>query len=205
METQQRFARLQGFSSRAAKQIGLALSPFSRAGDQAKWTIYRRWCHSEGHSIARPTLLKVADFLFWLRRSRKLSVSTILGYHSMLTVVFRFKLPEISTSPVLQDLVRSFKVELPVRSVRPPAWDLEVVLRYLRSSAFEPLSGLSFVLPDKKALFLISLATAKRVSELQALPGIVYFSSSGACLAYVAEFVAKTESALNPLPRSFIA
>ena len=74
--------------------------------------------------------------------------------------------PEIPTSPVLQDFVRSFKVEVPVRSVRPPAWDLEVVLRYLRSSAFEPLSGLSLRSLTKKVLFLIALATAKRVSEL---------------------------------------
>ena len=28
--------------------------------------------------------------------------------------------------------------------------------------------------------------------------------SSGACVAYVPEFVAKTESAVNPLPRSFV-
>ena len=29
-------------------------------------------------------------------------------------------------------------------------------------------------------------------------------SSSGVCVAYVPEFVAKTESAVNPLPRSFV-
>ena len=51
---------------------------------------------------------------------------------------------------------------------------------------------------------LVSLATAKRVSELQALSRYVSFSSSGACLAYVPEFVAKTELAVNPLPRTFI-
>ena len=67
-------------------------------------------------------------------------MSAILGYYSMLAAVFKFKLPEISTSPVLQDLVRSLKIEVPVR---PPPWDLEVVLRFLRSSTFEPLSSLS--------------------------------------------------------------
>ena len=121
VETLQRFARSQGYSSRVAKQISLARRPSSCAGYQTKWTIYRRWCHLEGHLISRPILPKVADFLFWLRRSRKISVYAILGYRSMLAAVFRFKLPEISTSPVLQDLVRSFKVEVPVRSVRPPA------------------------------------------------------------------------------------
>ena len=79
METLQLFARDQGFSSKVAKQIGLARRPPSRAGYQAKWSIFLR-CHSEGHSVSRPTLPKVADFLFWLRRSRKLSFSAVLGY-----------------------------------------------------------------------------------------------------------------------------
>ena len=52
-------------------------------------------------------------------------------------------------------------------------------------------------------LFLLSLATAKRVGELQALSRCVSFSSSSASLSYVPEFVAKTESAIRPLPRSF--
>ena len=200
----QRFARSQGFSSHVAKQIAFARRPSSRAGYQAKCSVFHSWCHSEGHFVSRPALPKVADFLFWLRRSRKLSVSAILGYRSMLVVVFKFKLPEISTSPVLQDLVRSFKIEIPIRPVWPPPWDLEVVLRFLRSSTFEPLSSLSLHSLTKKVLFLVSLAMAKRVGELQALSHVVSFSSSGACLSYVPEFVAKTESALNPIPRSFM-
>ena len=48
-------------------------------------------------------------------------LSSILGYSSMLSSVFRLKLPEISLSPVIKDLIRSFRVETPVRSVRPPS------------------------------------------------------------------------------------
>ena len=80
--------------------------------------------HSHGHSVARPSLPKVADFLLLLRKSKKLLVSAILGYQSMLSAVFRTVLPESSTSPVLQDLLRFFKVEAPCRAIRPPAWDL---------------------------------------------------------------------------------
>ena len=196
MKTLQRFARSQGFSLRVAKQITFARCPSSRAGYQAKWSIFRRWCHS----ASRPTLPKVADFLFWLCKSRKLSVSAILGCHSMLAAVFRFKLPEISAFPVLHELLQSFKVEVLVRSIHPPTWDLQ----YLRSSAFKPLSGLFLRLLTKKVLFLVSLTMAKRVSELQALSSFVSFSSSGACLSYAPEFVAKIELALNPLPRSFV-
>ena len=41
------------------------------------------------------------------------------------------------------------------------------------------------------------------MGEIQALSRLVSFSSSAAGLSYVPEFVAKTESALRPLPRSF--
>ena len=42
------------------------------------------------------------------------------------------------------------------------------------------------------------------MGELQALSRVVSLSSSGACLSYVSEFVAKTESALKSPPRSFV-
>ena len=50
----------------------------------------------------------------------------------------------------------------------------------------------------------MSLATAKRVGELQAVSRAVSFVRLDACLSYVPEFVAKTESISNPLPRSFL-
>ena len=52
-------------------------------------------------------------------------------------------------------------------------------------------------------LFLVLLATAHHVGELQAVSREVSFSGSGAYLSYLPEFRAKTESAVNPLPRSF--
>ena len=90
-----------------------------------------------------------------------------------------------------------------MREVRPPSWDLPTVLNYLRSSSFDPLSSLSLRDLTRKSLFLLSLATSRRVGELQALSCRVSFSSSSAGLSYVPEFVAKTESAIRPLPRSF--
>ena len=182
LETIQRFARSQGFSLRITKQLGFARRSSLRAVYQSKWLVYRGWCRGAGHSISRPTLSKIADFLLWLRRVRNLSVSAIMGYHSM-SSVFQFKLPEISTSPVLQDLLRSFQVEAPSRSIQPPSWDLNKVLVYLRSSTFEPLQSVSLRALSKKVLFLLYLAMAKRVSELQALSSIVSFSSEGAVVS----------------------
>ena len=66
-----------------------------------------------------------------------------MGYLSMLSAVFKSILPEISTSPILHDLLRSFQVEAPVRKVRPPSWDLIKVLTFLHSSVFESLANAS--------------------------------------------------------------
>ena len=169
LETIKRFTRAGGFSSRVAQQVSLARRPSSRVGYQSKWLVFRQWCRSEGHSISRPSLPKIADFLFWLRRSRRLSVSSVMGYRSMLSAVFKSVLPEISTSPVLHDLLRSFQAEALIREVRPPSWDLNIVLSFLRSSSFEPLTTISLRDLTRKTLFLLSLATAKRVGEIQAL------------------------------------
>ena len=90
LETLRRFMRAAGFSSTVASQASLARRPLSRQAYQLKWQVYRSWCHSHGHSVSRPSLAKVTDFLCWLRSSKGLSVSSIKGYRSMLSAVFRF-------------------------------------------------------------------------------------------------------------------
>ena len=121
----------------------------------------------------------------------------------MLSAVFRYTIPEISTSPVLKDLLRSFSIERPRVPNRVPPWDLSIVLRFLRSSAFEPLETIPLRELTKKVLFLTALASAWRVSELQAVSKVVSFSKEDIHLSFIPEFVAKTESERNPLPRSF--
>ena len=183
LETLRRFTRAAGFSSSVASQASLSRRPSSRKAYQLKWQVYRAWCHSHRHSVSRLTLAKVADFLCWLRSLKHLGVSSIKGYRSMLSAVFRFQLPSLSTHPVLRDLLRSFCLESAVRQLRPPAWDLTLVLRYLNTSTFEPLSVASLRALTQKVLFLLALATAKRVGELQALSSIVTFVQGDACLS----------------------
>ena len=152
LETLRRFTRAAGFSSAVAEQSSLARRPSSRAAYQLRWSVYRSWCHSHGHSVSRPSLAKVADFLTWLRSSRHLGVSSIRGYRSMLSAVFRFHLPSLSSDPVLRDLLRSFKLSSAECILCPPAWDLAKVLRYLNSPHFEPLSQASLRAPSLKTL-----------------------------------------------------
>ena len=119
--------------------------------------------------MSQPSISKVADYLVWLWEDQGLSLSLVKAHRSMLSSVFQFKLPVLGEDRVLQDLLRSFAIERPRHPQAPPSWDLDAVLLLLMSSAFEPLESVSLRALIKKTLFLVSLATAKRVSETQAL------------------------------------
>ena len=51
---------------------------------------------------------------------------------------------------------------------------------------------------------MLALATAKRVGELQALASVVSFVAGDACLSYIPQFVAKSESLTRSIPRSLV-
>ena len=118
--------------------------------------------------------------------------------------MFRFHLPSLSSDPVIRDLFCSFRLSSAERVLRPPDWDLSTVWTYLVSPAFEPLSQASFRALPLQSLFLLALAIAKRVGELQALSSIVTFVAGDACLSYIPQFVAKSESLTRSIPRSFL-
>ena len=68
--------------------------------------------------------------------TEKAAVSTIKDYRAMLSSVFKFCLPEISSSPILKDLVRSFEISAPRPLHHSPPWDLDKVLEYLSGPPF---------------------------------------------------------------------
>ena len=202
VETLRRFMGASGFSRSVARRLGQARRQSSVANYQSKWLTYRRWCSEQGHSVSQP-LVSNADYLVWLWEEQGLSLSSIKAHCSMLSSVFQFKLPVFGEDRVLHDLVRSFAVERPRRPQAPPSWDLDAVLRHLMSSAFEPLESVSLRALTKKTLFLVSLATAKRVSEIQALSKTVSAIGNDLVVSLQPHFIAKTERADAPVSRSF--
>ena len=55
-----------GFSKAVVHQLTHCRRRSTRVDYQTKWTVYRKWCHRHGHSVSRPTIAKVADFLLYL-------------------------------------------------------------------------------------------------------------------------------------------
>ena len=163
----QRSTRHLGFSKGVASPLAHCHCQSIRLNYQAKWAVYCSWCHRHGHSVCLP-------FLKWLTICctfvvLSLSYSSIASYRSMLSGVFRFVLPELSSHFVLHNLLRSFRLECPLPSSRIPPWDLLCVLCFLRGSPFEPLSSCSLRDVIWKVLFLV---TARKVGGT---PGGVQF------------------------------
>ena len=82
----QRSAHHSRFSSAVDRQLALCRRRSTRLNYQAKWAVYRAWCHRHGHSVSRPSVSRVADFLLYLRRSLSLSLSLSLALPSLRTV-----------------------------------------------------------------------------------------------------------------------
>ena len=184
MATIKRFARQAGFSPAVAGQLIFSRRLSTRLNYQARWGTYRKWCKDFGHRSSSPSIAKIADFLTYMFKSKGAALSTIKGYRAMLSAVFKFPLPEISTSPILKDPIRSFEISAPRPLFPPPPWDLDKVLQYLSGPPFEPFARASFLDKTKKALFLLAMATAKRVLELQALSFSVSFQGEDLVLYY---------------------
>ena len=77
---------------------------------------------------------------FFTYVARFLSYSSIASYRSMLSGVFCFVFPDLSSHFVFHDL-RSFRLERPSPSSSVPPWDLLRVLESLPGPPFEPLSS----------------------------------------------------------------
>ena len=198
LATLKRRFRAKGFSRRVSERLSSSVRQSTAHLYQSRWKCFRSWCLERKVSAACTPIPDVAEFLVFLRDNKKLSISSIRGYRSMIASVQ----PAVGSDPDLSILVKAFACDLPRPCVKLVSWSLEVVLAYLSSSLFEPLASCSLRLLTVKTLFLLSLATAKRVGELSALSKEIGFSRNSCVLSYIPSFIAKTESWDNPLPRS---
>ena len=135
------------------------------------------------------------DFLIHLRHDKGLSVSAVKGYSSALNSVLALK------------LLRSFSRSVDPVELRPPAWEVALVLQNLTGAPYEPLRTCDGRFLAQKTLFLLALASAKRIGGLHALSYRVSHSRDWGevSFSFVPGFVAKTQdpSSLAPLFEGF--
>ena len=76
-------------------------------------------------------------------------------------------------------LLRSFSRSVDPVELCPPAWDITLVLQSLTGAPYEPLRTCYECFLAQKMLFLLALASAKRIGELHALSYRLSFQGLG--------------------------
>ena len=180
MVTVQCFAQHLGLSRSVARQLSLCRHNSSCRLYQHLCESYRHSCSVRGHSCSAPSVTKIADF----------------------PVVFACGLASVYCSYLW--------IPLDPFSVFSSAC---LVLRLTSSSgiSFTPSCWSIFFawflllrVVTVNMLFLLSLATAKHMGELQAFSFRVAFQDGGISLSYFLDFITKTGSERTPIPRLFV-
>ena len=201
--TLQRHYRKSGFSGRAARVLSGVLRESSSRLYQSRWRIFCGWCRGRSVAPVNASVPVVVDFLIHLRQDKGLSVSAVKGYCSALNLVLALKGLDLAASREITTLLRSFARSVNPVELRPPAWDVSLVLQSLTGAPYEPLRTCEECFLAQKTLFLLALASAKRIGELHALSYRVSHTRDWGevSFAFVTGFVAKTQDPSSLAPR----
>ena len=201
--TLKRHFRKSGFSGRAARVLSGCLQDSSSRLYQSRWQIFCGWCRGRGVAPVNATVPVVVDFLIHLCHDKGLSVSAVKGYSSALNSVLALKGRDLASSREITMLLHSFSRSVNPVELCPPAWDVALVLQSLTGAPYEPLRTCDERFLAQKTLFLLALASAKRIGELHALSYRVSHTRGWAevSFSFVPGFVAKTQDPSSLAPR----
>ena len=165
------FHKERGFSEAVAQRLAISQRQFSAGVYDSKWKVFGERCHVKQINPVKATVQQLADFLIFLFEEKKLAISSIQGYRSCISKVFLARGIDISHDRDLNMLVKNFAIQHPVQHREAPRWDLMIVLRRLMRPPFEPMN----MAITRKPAFLLSLASAKRNSEVWTFSADVRF------------------------------
>nr|KAG5708402.1 hypothetical protein BaRGS_026129 [Batillaria attramentaria] len=135
-----------------------------------RWRVFADYCSARQLDPLSLSIPQLADFFLYLFTERHLRPVTIKGYRSCIARIYRLKgLQDPGSNPRLSSLLNNFDIERPRVSSLLPKWSLPLVLKFLDSSEFEPLEEVSLDCLLEKTIFLVTLATCARISEIHAL------------------------------------
>ena len=169
MGTIQQSIRDKKFSKEVADHVSRARRESTRKVYDAKWRVFVDWTNQKQINPIKASPTVIADFLIFLFRDKKCQVSTIKGYRSTISNTLKFKSGyDIGSHPIISELIKSFETQRPVERSLAPKWDLSLVLSHICKAPFEPLHEASLLHLSMKTAFLLTMATARRVSEVHA-------------------------------------
>ncbi|CAM4284410.1 unnamed protein product [Leuciscus chuanchicus] len=158
--------------------ITQARAPSTRRLYSSKWSVFSSWCTARGMSPPDCGVTEVLSFLQELLDKGR-SPSTLKVY---VVAIAAFSKTTLGQSIGRNDLVirflRGAKRLNPPRPPSVPVWDLSTVLEAMKGDPFEPLQTIDLKHLSFKTVFLLALASVKRIEDLHAL------SVSATCMEF---------------------
>ncbi len=169
---------------------------------QSKWQIFSLWCEGRRTDPLKATVSQVADFLLHMFEEENRGPSALQGFRSAINSVWAYQGRSLNNSYEITCLLKSFSVERPRTINKFPKWDLALILRTLNQAPYEPLSTASPLHLTRKAVFLLLLASAHRVSDINALdPQRTVVRPDAMILQLIPGFLPKAATAAEGAPR----
>ena len=197
--------RRSGASPEALSLLLVAHRVSTRSVYAAHWRRWAQWCFRHRVDPCAPSEVDIANHLAFLSSSLSLSPSSLRVRRSAIrTTLSQLGFSPMGSSRVVADVIRGAALRYARAPRRVPSWDLFLVLAYLRGPPFEPLVSASLAALTMKAVFLITLASGRRCSEVHALSGldsdVSYEADGSVSLRFLPEFLAKNQRPGDPSP-----
>ena len=154
-----------------------------------------RWCKSRNLYPLNATIPELTSLFRLLKEEKDLSPSAMLGYRAASNQFFSLGGKDSARFKHLSMLLQGFRKSTSPLSNKMPEWDIQPVLQDLCRAPYEPLQTASFSNLTLKTVFLLALASAKRVGEIHALTTDIRHSKGwiSISLHFEDSFIAKTQ------------
>lgn len=133
----------------------------------APWNNWRKWAKSNSISVNDPSPQKLAAYLGYLHRIRKLSYNSILVNKSVITT---FSNPNrtsvLGSHPVVQQMLKAIALTSPVRITKRKIWDIDILIKWLKNN---PPRQDSLFQVSRFVAVLLLLASGRRIHDLSLL------------------------------------
>ena len=161
--------KARGFPTKAAEFMSNNVRQSSEKVYQTQWSAFVKWCTKEGMNPFRLSTPKLSAFFTFLFDEKNLQVSSIRSYVTVIVQTIQSVTgKEISRSEIT-NMLKGMQVRRPHVKKVFPEWELSVVLDKLRRAPFEPMGTCDEKFLTFKTVFLVTLASAARRSEIHAV------------------------------------
>ena len=140
----------------------------TRAIYSSKWSVFQQWCMEQQVDFRSPSIGDICNFFWYLFHDLNRCPSTIEGYRTAIADTLGDSNLHISSNTDIARVIASFYRDKPKKSRLLPKWNLLLVLHKLTQPPFEPQEECTLKLLTWKTVFLFSLASGKRRSEIHA-------------------------------------